>query len=95
MRTDNMPSNLSPDQVPPTPLVGVFVARPSLNAPMTFDDELLAKLKADEPKREIGVCVKFLNEAGYGSSNSMTIPAPTFSFTSEIASTKCRSRSTC
>jgi hypothetical protein len=33
---------------------------------MTFDDELMAKLKADEPKREFGVCVKFKNEAGYG-----------------------------
>jgi cold shock CspA family protein len=32
---------------------------------MTFGDELLAKLKADEPKREFGVCVKFKNEAGY------------------------------
>jgi cold shock CspA family protein len=33
---------------------------------MTFDDELMAKLKADEPnKREFGVCVKFKNEAGY------------------------------
>jgi cold shock CspA family protein len=26
----------------------------------------MAKLKADEPKREFGVCVKFKNEAGYG-----------------------------
>ena len=33
---------------------------------MTFDGELMAKLKADEPKREFGVCVKFKNEAGYG-----------------------------
>ena len=34
---------------------------------MTFDDELMAKLKAEEPnKREFGVCVKFKNEAGYG-----------------------------
>jgi hypothetical protein len=31
--------------------------------------------------------------SGYGSSNSMMIPAPTFSCMSEIASTKCRSRS--
>ena len=27
----------------------------------------MAKLKADEPKREVGVCVKFKNEAGYDS----------------------------
>jgi 'Cold-shock' DNA-binding domain len=33
---------------------------------MTFDGELMAKLKADEPTREFGVCVKFKNEAGYG-----------------------------
>jgi cold shock CspA family protein len=34
---------------------------------MTFDDELMAKLKAEEPnKREFGVCVKFKNKAGYG-----------------------------
>jgi cold shock CspA family protein len=34
---------------------------------MTFDRELMSKLKADEPnKREFGVCVKFKNEAGYG-----------------------------
>jgi cold shock CspA family protein len=33
---------------------------------MTFDGELMAKLKADEPKREFGVCVKFLNESGFG-----------------------------
>ena len=33
---------------------------------MIFDPELMSKLKADEPKREVGVCVKFKNEAGYG-----------------------------
>ena len=33
---------------------------------MTVDGELMAKLKADEPKREFGVCVKFKNETGYG-----------------------------
>jgi hypothetical protein len=60
---------------------------------MIFDPELMSKLKADEPKREVGVCVKFKNEAGYGFLDSMTIPAPNFSFTSEIASTKYRLRS--
>jgi cold shock CspA family protein len=33
---------------------------------MTFDEELMAKLKADEPQREFGVCVKFSNSEGYG-----------------------------
>jgi cold shock CspA family protein len=33
---------------------------------MTFDGELMAKLKADEPKREFGVCVKFTTRLGYG-----------------------------
>ena len=58
---------------------------------MMFDPELMSKLKADEPKREVGVCVKFKNEAGYGflelDDDSRT------PFTSEIASTKYRSRS--
>jgi cold shock CspA family protein len=33
---------------------------------MPFDDELMAKLKADEPKREFGVCTKFTSRLGYG-----------------------------
>jgi cold shock CspA family protein len=33
---------------------------------MTFDPELMSKLKADEPKREFGVCVKFTSRLGYG-----------------------------
>jgi cold shock CspA family protein len=33
---------------------------------MTFDGELMAKLKADELTREFGVCVKFTSRLGYG-----------------------------
>ena len=33
---------------------------------MIFDPELMSKVKADEPKREVGLCVKFRAGLGYG-----------------------------